>query len=80
MQAITQDTYGSTNVLKLREVEGPAPGEHEVLVRVRGPASRRRTELFTIIREEFERMHSQIANLPVREEPVQRGLPTPVAA
>lgn len=34
MQAITQDTYGSTNVLKLREVEGPAPGEHEVLVRV----------------------------------------------
>lgn len=35
MQAITQDTYGSTNVLKLREVEGPAPGEHEVLVRVR---------------------------------------------
>lgn len=38
----------------------------KVLVRVRGPASRRRTELFTIIREEFERMHSQIANLPVR--------------
>lgn len=34
MQAITQDTYGSTNVLKLREVERPAPGEHEVLVRV----------------------------------------------
>lgn len=38
----------------------------KVLVRVRGPASRRRTELFTIIREEFERIHAQIPHLPVR--------------
>lgn len=34
MQAITQDTYGSTDVLRLTEVDRPVPGEHEVLVRV----------------------------------------------
>jgi NADPH:quinone reductase-like Zn-dependent oxidoreductase len=35
MQAIVQDTYGSGAALQLREIERPAVGEHEVLVRVR---------------------------------------------
>ncbi|MEO7351232.1 MAG: NAD(P)-dependent alcohol dehydrogenase [Marmoricola sp.] len=34
MKAITQDRYGSTDVLRLRDVEAPTPGDHEVLVRV----------------------------------------------
>lgn len=34
MKAIVQDSYGSTDVLKLAEVERPAPGENEVLVRI----------------------------------------------
>jgi NADPH:quinone reductase-like Zn-dependent oxidoreductase len=34
MQAIVQDTYGSTEVLQLREVAKPAPEDGEVLVRV----------------------------------------------
>jgi internalin A len=40
--------------------------DRKVLVLVRGPASLRRWELFTIVREELERMHRQIPNLPVR--------------
>ena len=35
MQAIVQDKYGSAEVLELREIEPPAIGDHEVLVRVR---------------------------------------------
>lgn len=35
MQAIVQDNYGSGDALELREIERPAIGEHEVLVRVR---------------------------------------------
>ena len=35
MQAIVQDKYGSAEVLKLKEIERPVVGEHEVLVRVR---------------------------------------------
>ncbi|MGW6446218.1 NAD(P)-dependent alcohol dehydrogenase [Lentzea sp. NPDC055074] len=35
MKAIVQDRYGSADVLELREVERPVPGEGEVLVRVR---------------------------------------------
>ena len=35
MQAITQDTYGSHDVLKLANVEKPQIGDDEVLVRVR---------------------------------------------
>ena len=35
MQAIVQDTYGSAEVMELRDIERPAIGEHEVLVRVR---------------------------------------------
>lgn len=35
MQAIVQDHYGSGEALELREIERPAIGEHQVLVRVR---------------------------------------------
>jgi len=34
MKAITQDKYGSADVLRLRDVDEPTPGEHEVLVKV----------------------------------------------
>jgi NADPH:quinone reductase-like Zn-dependent oxidoreductase len=34
MKAITQDRYGSADVLRLRDIDEPTPGEHEVLVRV----------------------------------------------
>ena len=34
MKAIVQDTYGSADVLELREVEIPQPGDDEVLIRV----------------------------------------------
>jgi NADPH:quinone reductase-like Zn-dependent oxidoreductase len=36
MKAIVQDTYGSADVLKLRDVPDPVAGEDDVLVRVRG--------------------------------------------
>ena len=35
MRAIARDRYGSADVLEVREVEVPAPGDDEVLVRVR---------------------------------------------
>jgi NADPH:quinone reductase-like Zn-dependent oxidoreductase len=35
MQAIVQDTYGSTDVLELREIDRPVPTDNEVLVQVR---------------------------------------------
>jgi len=35
MKAIVQEEYGSLDALQLREVEKPAPGDDEVLVRVR---------------------------------------------
>ncbi|TWP47790.1 NAD(P)-dependent alcohol dehydrogenase [Lentzea tibetensis] len=35
MKAIVQDRYGSVDVLELREIERPVPGDDEVLVRVR---------------------------------------------
>src|SRR5438552_2641515 len=34
MQAMVQDTYGSAEVLQLRDIARPAIGDHEVLVRV----------------------------------------------
>jgi NADPH:quinone reductase-like Zn-dependent oxidoreductase len=34
MKAIVQDRYGSPDVLRLREVDRPTPGDNEVLVRV----------------------------------------------
>ena len=34
MRAVVQDTYGSADVLELREMERPEVGDHEVLVRV----------------------------------------------
>jgi NADPH:quinone reductase-like Zn-dependent oxidoreductase len=34
MQAVVQDRYGDVDVLELREIDRPAPTEHEVLVRV----------------------------------------------
>jgi NADPH:quinone reductase-like Zn-dependent oxidoreductase len=34
MKAIVQDTYGSTDVLELREIDQPVPTDDEVLVRV----------------------------------------------
>jgi len=35
MTAIVQDRYGSADVLQLRDIEPPTPGDHEVLVEVR---------------------------------------------
>jgi NADPH:quinone reductase-like Zn-dependent oxidoreductase len=35
MKAIVQDTYGSTDVLQLREIDRPVPTDNEVLVQVR---------------------------------------------
>jgi len=35
MRAILQDTYGSTDVLELREIDRPVPTDNEVLVQVR---------------------------------------------
>src|SRR5213594_860875 len=35
MKAIVQDRYGSADVLELRDIENPAVGDNEVLVRVR---------------------------------------------
>ena len=35
MKAITQDRYGDADVLTLRDIERPTPGEGEVLVEVR---------------------------------------------
>jgi NADPH:quinone reductase-like Zn-dependent oxidoreductase len=35
MKAITQDTYGSPDVLELRDIEEPVVGERDILVRVR---------------------------------------------
>lgn len=38
MKAIVQNDYGSTNVLKLKEVENPVVKENDVLVRVHATA------------------------------------------
>ncbi len=38
MKAIVQDRYGPPDVLEYREVDRPAPGDHEVLVRIRAAA------------------------------------------
>lgn len=38
MKAITQDRYGSPDVLELRDIDRPKPAEHEVLVRVHAAA------------------------------------------
>jgi NADPH:quinone reductase-like Zn-dependent oxidoreductase len=38
MKAIVQDRYGSPDVLELREVDTPVPGDNEVLVRVQAAA------------------------------------------
>jgi NADPH:quinone reductase-like Zn-dependent oxidoreductase len=35
MKAVVQEEYGSPDVLSLREIDRPEPGEKEVLVRVR---------------------------------------------
>ena len=35
MKAIVQDVYGSAEVLQLRDIPKPAPGDGEVLIRVR---------------------------------------------
>src|ERR1700712_4571751 len=34
MKAITQYRYGSAGVIRLRDIEEPTPGDHEVLIRV----------------------------------------------
>jgi NADPH:quinone reductase-like Zn-dependent oxidoreductase len=34
MKAIVQDKYGSVDVLELRDVERPRPGDDELLIRV----------------------------------------------
>jgi NADPH:quinone reductase-like Zn-dependent oxidoreductase len=34
MKAVTQDRYGSADVLRLHDIEQPTPGDHEVLVKV----------------------------------------------
>lgn len=38
MKAIVQDTYGSSDVLELRDIEKPRPGRGEVLIAVRAAA------------------------------------------
>ncbi|GAA3933381.1 NAD(P)-dependent alcohol dehydrogenase [Actinoplanes auranticolor] len=38
MKAIAQDRYGSADVLELRDVDPPSPGEREVLIAVRAAA------------------------------------------
>jgi NADPH:quinone reductase-like Zn-dependent oxidoreductase len=38
MKAIVQDRYGAPDVLQLREIGEPTPGEHDLLVRVRAAA------------------------------------------
>jgi NADPH:quinone reductase-like Zn-dependent oxidoreductase len=38
MKAIVQDRYGSADVLQLRDVDRPVPGDHEVLVRIQAAA------------------------------------------
>lgn len=38
MKAIVQDRYGSPEVLHLREIEDPRPGDDEILIRVRAAA------------------------------------------
>ena len=38
MKAVVQDRYGSPDVLELRDVDKPVPGDDEVLVRVRAAA------------------------------------------
>lgn len=35
MKAVVQDRYGEADVLALRDIEDPAPGDGEVLIRVR---------------------------------------------
>ena len=35
MKAVAQDTYGSPDVLELRDIDKPEIGDDEVLVRVR---------------------------------------------
>ena len=35
MKAIVQDVYGSVEVLELRDVDAPVPGDDDVLIRVR---------------------------------------------
>ena len=39
MKAIVQDVYGSADVLKLREIGRPSPGDGEVLVQVRAASA-----------------------------------------
>lgn len=48
MKAIVQEKYGSPDVLQLGEVEKPAPGEHEVLIRIQATAA---TTAHTAMRE-----------------------------
>jgi NADPH:quinone reductase-like Zn-dependent oxidoreductase len=38
MKAIVQDCYGSAEVLRLRDIDKPIVGDHDVLVRVRAAA------------------------------------------
>ena len=39
MKAIVQDRYGSAEVLELQDIEAPAPGENDVLIRVQAAGS-----------------------------------------
>lgn len=34
MKALTQDSYGSADVLELRDISAPAPGDHDVVIQV----------------------------------------------
>jgi NADPH:quinone reductase-like Zn-dependent oxidoreductase len=38
VKAIIRDTYGSVDILRLRDVEEPVAGDGDVLVRVMPPA------------------------------------------
>ena len=35
MKAVVQDRYGGADVLAVRDIEAPVPGDDEVLIRVR---------------------------------------------
>ena len=47
VKAIVRDTYGSTDVLRLEEIDRPIPGDDEVLIRIRA-SSLNRADRYTL--------------------------------
>ena len=52
MKAVVYKSYGSPDVLQIKEVEKPTPGDHEVLVRVRA-ATVNRTDCANLTAKPF---------------------------